>query len=1137
MTTYPAYGWGTNGNGQIGDNTTVNKCTPVAVCGGILFKEISSGWDFTVGLDINGKAYAWGNNIYGQLGDNSNVGKSVPVPVFGNLTFSTISAGASHVIALDLNGVAYAWGRGSSGRLGTNSNASVSVPVPVCGGLSFLKISAGNNHSLAISTNGNTYAWGSGTVGVLGNNSIANRCVPTLVLGGYNFVEISAYGSSFALTEDGTAYAWGSNTYGQLGDNTTVNKCVPTAIYGGLNFTIISAGINSGYGITNNGIAYSWGRNEYGELGHGTTISTSVPTLILGGNQFIEIYGSFFCAFAIDINRNLYSWGQNIFGNLGDGTISNKCVPSPVLNQNAKVYGLGGGGAGNVSSIQENVSPTPTKTPTSTPTPTQTKTPTQTPTNTPTPSITPTNTPTPSITPTNTPTPSVTPGPRINECEPVTLFEMGLNCLTVQEPRTPTSLDGILKIQVTGGTGPYYYFWNNGQRTETLYGIGQGNYGVTVTDFYGDFTSSTICYLYPPSPTPSVTPTLTPTPTSTEVCQPLCLIAISIEDSFGPWFFICNGYYNGRRRWTYSTESRYLNIVWNPILTRWQVTGLFGDLDTLVPFNGNKYMISTSTATIPLSQWNFYGSVDTPYLFNVTQGICPPTLPLLALLEVQNTLCANDENCTGAIIFQGFGGTPPYLYSINNGATFQSSNVFSLLCVGTYTTVIKDQNNLTFTQTVMINAIQTQENYVVKVNSLSQTTIPTNGNEVPSISCGGNYSGIYNGTDFTTQIQELDLNSNYDNYNVLVQCYSGARPNRFNIYDDLGGLIGTTGWLGQANYPGPWGLSLNNTGYGTINFTYTLPRNYELRVDIGNADPILPVTDTWEATVSCDISVPTLPGIGSVQNTEFEVVFEPPLSEGTYVALDLIIDYDIDNMGPWFNSDPNQTAAYFFGTTVKKNNQDLTNQLVQTPITTSLTNRPNCSPNQISTSASTYTLSVVMGYGDTLTGTTVCQITQINSVTDGGCISTIESDIQIFTTNARLSGCTKCAEVVNSNTPINYTQTVVGTNATSSPQVVGLNVATQPCFGGGVDTFLSYTIILSAPAQSDVQYSLRIDVTYQSGPSAQITVYGTVPQGFTEDPIGSNPCTNGGIDLQEPVSSVVGCIISVDGIAPPNLYC
>jgi hypothetical protein len=55
-----------------------------------------------------------------------------------------------------------------------------------------------------------------------------------------------------------------------------------------------------------------------------------------------------------------------------------------------------------------------------------------------------------------------------------------------------------------------------------------------------------------------------------------------------------------------------------------------------------------------------------------------------------NVLC-NGTN-TGQIIVSGSGGATPYTFSINNGASYQSSNTFNNLPTGTYQIRVKDNN-------------------------------------------------------------------------------------------------------------------------------------------------------------------------------------------------------------------------------------------------------------------------------------------------------------------------------------------------------------------------------------------------------------------------------------------------------------
>mgnify|MGYP000336088071 CR=1 FL=1 len=59
-------------------------------------------------------------------------------------------------------------------------------------------------------------------------------------------------------------------------------------------------------------------------------------------------------------------------------------------------------------------------------------------------------------------------------------------------------------------------------------------------------------------------------------------------------------------------------------------------------------------------------------------------------IEELEPSCNNTND--GKITVQGFGGAPSYLYSIDNGATFQASNEFPGLGIGNYTLILKDDS-------------------------------------------------------------------------------------------------------------------------------------------------------------------------------------------------------------------------------------------------------------------------------------------------------------------------------------------------------------------------------------------------------------------------------------------------------------
>jgi len=81
-----------------------------------------------------------------------------------------------------------------------------------------------------------------------------------------------------------------------------------------------------------------------------------------------------------------------------------------------------------------------------------------------------------------------------NECDVITIFPMGVDCI-VQNPTNDRTFDGAAALSITGGTPPYTVFWEIGSFAPALANIGVGQYSATVVDYYGDFSSNTICVL------------------------------------------------------------------------------------------------------------------------------------------------------------------------------------------------------------------------------------------------------------------------------------------------------------------------------------------------------------------------------------------------------------------------------------------------------------------------------------------------------------------------------------------------------------------------------------------------------------------------------------------------------------------
>jgi alpha-tubulin suppressor-like RCC1 family protein len=275
--------WGLNNSGQLGDGTTTNRTTPVAVSGLSGAVAIAAGFYHTVALLGDGSCRAWGYNGYGQLGDGTYNGRLTPVAVSGLSDVAAIAAGGWHTVALLDDGTCRAWGYNSNGQLGDGTTTLRTTPVAVSGLTNVVSIAAGRQHTVALLGDGTCRTWGENSEGQLGDGTTTGRSTPVAVSGLSGAVAIAAGDlHTVALLADGTVRAWGYNFYGQLGDGTTTNRTTPVAVSGLSGVVAIAGGFNHTVALLDDGTCRAWGDNNYGQLGDGTTTDSTTPIAVFG---------------------------------------------------------------------------------------------------------------------------------------------------------------------------------------------------------------------------------------------------------------------------------------------------------------------------------------------------------------------------------------------------------------------------------------------------------------------------------------------------------------------------------------------------------------------------------------------------------------------------------------------------------------------------------------------------------------------------------------------------------------------------------------------------------------------------------------------------------------------------------------
>jgi alpha-tubulin suppressor-like RCC1 family protein len=88
---------GSNNNGQLGINNTANRSIPVTTfAGGNNWKSVAGGGQFTSAIKTDGSLWTWGLNTSGELGDNTTTNRSTPVTTFaGGNNWKQVSGSAA----------------------------------------------------------------------------------------------------------------------------------------------------------------------------------------------------------------------------------------------------------------------------------------------------------------------------------------------------------------------------------------------------------------------------------------------------------------------------------------------------------------------------------------------------------------------------------------------------------------------------------------------------------------------------------------------------------------------------------------------------------------------------------------------------------------------------------------------------------------------------------------------------------------------------------------------------------------------------------------------------------------------------------------------------------------------------------
>jgi gliding motility-associated-like protein len=310
----------------------------------------------------------------------------------------------------------------------------------------------------------------------------------------------------------------------------------------------------------------------------------------------------------------------------------------------------------------------------------------------------------------------------VNQPQPIVLN------FTPQNPLCNNATNGQVLLNVTGGTPNYSYLWSNGSTSANLSNVGAGSYSVTVTDQNNCSTSGSVTLTNPPI-------LLLGFNTTNATCNGASTGAIdlNVQGGTAPYSFI----------WSNGAQTEDINNI------------------------------PAGSFTVTVTDAN---NCNAAIMVNVTE----PAPLSISLNSISHLICNGVGN--GAIDISVTGGTLPYSYSWNNGATTQD---LSGLSGGTYTVTVNDFYNCSSTQSYTVN-----EPSAIVINI---TTTPadcgfSNGSAVATVSGGTpGYSYLWN-----TNPPQTSLNANQlaaGGYSFTVTDQNGCIASESAIITSVGGPI------------------------------------------------------------------------------------------------------------------------------------------------------------------------------------------------------------------------------------------------------------------------------------------------------------------------------------------------------------